>query len=333
MVAVSQRVLGISGLGSRAGRVTMIVVWLAFSVYVIDPPGWPHPAVVAALLLLLGATWFATAVVDEPLPWRHTALVLALASAGSVVAMIDPTLAPLALAWLITLAGYQFAFVVIRGRGKVAVAAYLLTAVLMFGVGALVPDAHGSGSGWSDPPMPESLFSVASLLLGVVWRALLLGVQRHIAAEERAESESRAAAAAVREAISVRESELAAAADRAVPVLRRFVEGSFTVDDQIEAALAEAALRDGIRAGRLTTTPIRAAVENARRRGAAVVLFDDGDPHQVLPGSHVDRIVGMLDRAGPQDRVTVRLLPPDRDLVGTVLLSGDEDSELERLRR
>ncbi|WP_420113965.1 hypothetical protein [Pseudactinotalea sp.] len=333
MDAVKPRVLGISGLGSRVSRVTMIVVWLAFSAYVIELPGWPHPAVAAALLLLLGATWFATAVVDEPLPWRHTVLVLAFASAGSVVAMIDPTLDRLAIAWLITLAGYQFACVVIRGRGTVAVAAYLLTTVLMLAVGALVPDAHGSSAGWSEPPMPESLFSVAALLLGVVWRALLLGVQRRIGAEERAESESRAAAAAVREAIAVRESELAGAAERAAPVLRRVVGGSFTVEDQIEAALAEAALRDGIRAGRLTTTPIRSAVESARRRGSAVILFDDGDPHQQLVAEHVDRIVETLGRAGPQDRVTVRLLPPDRDLVGTVLLSGDEDSELERLRR
>ncbi|MCK2037321.1 hypothetical protein KZC51_14405 [Microbacterium sp. SSW1-49] len=62
------------------------------------------------------------------------------------------------------------------------------------------------------------------------------------------------------------------------PVLSRVVasRGSLTADERLEARLAEGRLRDELRGADLLNDAVRDAIEDARRRGVIVTVFDEG---------------------------------------------------------
>ena len=108
----------------------------------------------------------------------------------------------------------------------------------------------------------------------------------------------------------------------ATPLLARLVEGTPLTDaDRMEFAVAEAELRDGLRARSLTVPPVVAAARAARQRGVQVVLLDDRYPD--LPDATTlaaitSELVAALDSA-TTGRVVARLLPPGRSDAATIL--------------
>lgn len=62
------------------------------------------------------------------------------------------------------------------------------------------------------------------------------------------------------------------------PSLARLIEkkGDLSPDERLEARYAEGRLRDEIRGGSILNDQARAAIEDARRRGSTVAVFDDG---------------------------------------------------------
>ncbi|MDH6179885.1 hypothetical protein M2152_000067 [Microbacteriaceae bacterium SG_E_30_P1] len=108
----------------------------------------------------------------------------------------------------------------------------------------------------------------------------------------------------------------------ATPLLARIVDGGpLTPEDRVEFAVAEAELRDGLRARALASADVVAAARAARRRGVEVVLLDDRNPEALddatLRAVMAD-IVQALD-AATAGRVVARLLPPGRDAAATIL--------------
>ena len=124
-----------------------------------------------------------------------------------------------------------------------------------------------------------------------------------------------------------RKRRLAQLEEFAAPLLRRLVNGeTLTSDDRREFAVAEAALRDGVRAAKLARADVITAARSARLRGVEVVLLDDsGDA--VLGESELERasaaIVEVLSSA-LDGRVTARLLPSGREILATVVADGTE---------
>ncbi len=113
----------------------------------------------------------------------------------------------------------------------------------------------------------------------------------------------------------------------ATPLLNLLVSGRELTDaDRVEFAVAEAELRDGLRARSLAVPEVAASAREARRRGVEVVLLDDRYPAttdaQVL-STVIERVVSALTST-PSGRVVARLLPEGREDVATILMDTGE---------
>ena len=143
-----------------------------------------------------------------------------------------------------------------------------------------------------------------------------------------AESSARAVAEAASIATTrERENRLTALGQLATPLLERIATGAEpSAADRLEYSLAEAELRDGLRARSLLLPGVTAAAREARRRGIEVVLLDDSDPallSAVELGRAVTAVLDALARA-KDGRLTARLLPPGRDAIATIVVDGTE---------
>lgn len=143
---------------------------------------------------------------------------------------------------------------------------------------------------------------------------------RDLAAEASARSAAEAAGVAIAQERELRVAELRASV---APLLQRIANEPITAEDRSEFAVAEAELRDGLRARGLRIPEVTAAARAARRRGVDVVLLDDsgGTAPEKDVRDFASLVAGVLDTA-VDGRVTARLLPPGRQLMGTVVADG-----------
>ena len=124
---------------------------------------------------------------------------------------------------------------------------------------------------------------------------------------EKAKATQAASAAdsAIRQERSKR---IAATLEGALPMLEKIATGNFTSEDQREATILEAELRDEIRGRLLINSKLRTAVRAARSRGVEVVVLDEGgfvaisEPER---NSLRDRLANELDQI-KSGRVTIR---------------------------
>ena len=124
---------------------------------------------------------------------------------------------------------------------------------------------------------------------------------------EKAKATQAASAAdsAIRQERSKR---IAATLEGALPMLEKIATGNFTSEDQREATILEAELRDEIRGRMLINSKLRTAVRAARSRGVEVVVLDEGglvaisEPER---NSLRDRLANELDQI-KSGRVTIR---------------------------
>ena len=143
-----------------------------------------------------------------------------------------------------------------------------------------------------------------------------------------AESSERAVAEAASLATTrERENRLTVLGQLAAPLLERIAHGTApSRADRLEYSLAEAELRDGLRARSLLLPGVIAEARAARRRGVEVVLLDDSDP-SLLPAEDLQRAADAIESALEQakdGRLTARLLPPRRDAIATIVVDGSE---------
>ncbi|MFB7251702.1 hypothetical protein [Microbacterium sp. NPDC056234] len=122
---------------------------------------------------------------------------------------------------------------------------------------------------------------VGSIMWVVVAQLLVLFWDRAIADTERLAGIQRAVSAwHATQQVRQRERRLRTKYALAVagPVLSRTVaaHGMLTDDERLSARLAEGRLRDELRGASLLNDAVRAAIEEARRRGVAVTVFDEG---------------------------------------------------------
>src|SRR5690606_22858935 len=117
------------------------------------------------------------------------------------------------------------------------------------------------------------------------------------------------------------------------PVLSRTVaaHGVLTDDERLQARLAEGRLRDELRGASLLNDAVREAIADARRRGVAVTVFDEGGLDELDEQRRAeirDELAAVLTSAD-SERVIIRAARDERIAVTVVGRSGgssDEDS-------
>ncbi|MFF3029185.1 MULTISPECIES: hypothetical protein [unclassified Microbacterium] len=183
-----------------------------------------------------------------------------------------------------------------------------------------------------------SLGLVGSIMWVVVARLLVLFWDRAIRDTERlADIQQAVSAWHATQQVRQRERRLRTQFALAVagPVLSRTVaaHGDLTEEERLEARLAEGRLRDELRGADLLNDAVRDAIADARRRGVAVTVFDEGgldeigeerraeirdELARVLADAHADRVIV---RAARDERVAVTVV--GRASAGS---SSDDDS-------
>lgn len=159
-----------------------------------------------------------------------------------------------------------------------------------------------------------SLFLVNQL--SVAARMQSLRAQRHVSETEHLE------------ALEARRERSQHLDEHARPLLAVLAGGTpLTEAVRVDAYLLEAELRDSLRARCFRGTPVVDAVREARSRGVTVELMDDGAlvaAEEELRGRVESIVLGELQRA-TQGTVTVRVQPPGREAVVTVLARSAND--------
>jgi hypothetical protein len=162
----------------------------------------------------------------------------------------------------------------------------------------------------------------------VVGTLFAIGLRRTTASVQQltAETSARAASEAAEAAATAeRDRRLAELDAFATPLLTLLVSGKeLTADDRREFAVAEAELRDGLRARSLSVPSVVDAARQARRRGVDVLLLDDSDPGAVHPDD-LNAVITQVSEAiadSTDGRVVARLLPPGRDAIATLVVDG-----------
>lgn len=117
------------------------------------------------------------------------------------------------------------------------------------------------------------------------------------------------------------------------PVLTRTVasRGMLTEQERLEARLAEGRLRDELRGASLLNDAVRSAIRDARSRGIAVTVFDEGGLDEVDEARRAqirDELAEVLTRAD-SGRVIIRAAKGDRTAVTVVGRAGFGDSSEE----
>jgi hypothetical protein len=210
-------------------------------------------------------------------------------------------------------------YVALRGRIAWAWVGFCLSSAVLIAWGAT-----------TEAGVTSVLFTVAKhapiLLVGTLFA---LGSRRARRAIDRAAATELAAAAA-------RASRTAAAHEReqrldrldhdAVPFLERIATGTEpTAAQRKEYAMLSAEFRDDLRGRRVLDAALARSIRDARERGIDVVVLDDSDRAEV-DAEQLDEFRALardvLART-ESGAVTIRLLPPGRSAIGTVV--ADEE--------
>lgn len=212
---------------------------------------------------------------------------------------------------------YVLPFLAIRGRLAFAWFSVLLTGIVI----AVVCQGYMDSLALAGTAAPLGSMAGASAL------TLLLRPAHRTLLELRDAATARAATEATIVARRDESSRQLARLDAiAAPALARIATGE-PLDEAAreECRLLEAELRDGLRAPQLAPE-LAASARAARARGVDVLLLDDGG-FTAVPDAARDTVLelAITELATPDaDAVTIRVLPPRRRLLATVLVAGPE---------
>jgi hypothetical protein len=204
-------------------------------------------------------------------------------------------------------------------RGRIAVA----------WIGFVVLSACIMTWGLSTSHLEESIVLVARqfpiLAVGTLFAAGLRRTSESILRVSAATSEAAIAEAAALATAKERNERLRQLDEFATPLLEKLASGApITAEDRVEFAVAEADVRDSVRARGLRLPEIIEAARSARRRGVEVVLLDDRGG---VPLNHDTRLeLGLAVSTAlvriQDGRLTARLLPPGRTVIATIVMDG-----------
>lgn len=282
---------------------------------------WPP---LVAVAVCVGGAVVLLAAPGDPLP-STTSLALVLVgpvSCGLVYSTMPVPASSSLQTWPLGASVAIYTFMCVRGR----------TLFGWFGLGSTiavslfwaVSTGQGIGYGFS-----FSGINIAPLLMATFFAFTIRPLGRSIF-ELRTQSTLRIASAAAAAAVlEERDEQLERLDEQARPLLGRIVDGPDLSEDEILACeLLEADLRDSLRARGLVDSRLVQAARSARSRGVQVVMLDDrGDValespvHAALTSSAAARLDSI-----DSGTVTVRMLPPGRSTLATILHDDAENT-------
>ena len=280
------------------------------------------------MIVCVAAAFALVTVEGDPLPLRPTlAMTVSGAIASAAVLWVvpaDPAPHPIEL-WPSGMSTTILVFMCVRGRTGYAWCGM----ILMLGVVALWAHLTGPGAGYG---LGLTIASVGPVLMGTVFGYTIRPLARSIYLLRARSMQRIAAESAAAAALEERDTRLGSLDASARPLLTRIVSGApLDENERIECGLLEARLRDGVRAPVLQAPEIENAAAGARRRGVEIVMLDD---HAMDSASSEVRrdvyreVVDVLDSARTGS-VTVRVLPPGRSAMVTMLVKGGDVRRIE----
>ncbi|WP_194836875.1 hypothetical protein [Nocardia sp. XZ_19_369] len=281
---------------------------------------------VAAAIVIVAATVVVVLDTGKPI---HTYAAVFVASAGAVATLIasDQVTAELdanTSVWTAYTGGSALAMLVLRGRN---ILAWTGTAATWLAV-VLASDGNPT-------VYVQAIVPLVNVAIAAAFAAIMRPTLRSLH-ELEVESTARAVKQARLDAQNAeRKRQLDRLDRRARPMLERIAAAvPFQPDEREECRLLEAELRDELRAPTLSTPELLAAARAARARGVEVMLLDDGGLESApTPLSTRVREVATreLDNT-THGQVTVRVLPPGRHNLATVLVDekcGNRRTEID----
>lgn len=317
--------------GGRVIAAALVTGWLVVLFFELPLVANPLGSVsatalnVAAVLVLVRAPRL-------PLGRVATAVVVFAAVGSSVLTMLQPGVRDLA--------GYDsrhvwqsmllVSLLVFRGRiawaWLTALAVVGLQPAAQFGAGARFATEF---SAWWAAALP----SAGILLLSTVFVLSLRRTSGRIATLERRRSALATEALAERIEADERAEHVASVTRLAGPLLRKIARGlPLTADERLECHLLESQLRDAARSPLLAIEPLTGAVRSARSRGLSVSLLDDlgefdpGGSRQQAADWAAGELASLT--ALTAGTATVRLLPPGRRMVATLVIADAETTTM-----
>lgn len=309
-----------SGFSSPAARWIMVLVWCTGVLHgaLLGEFSASGPWGAAAYAAALVAAILLTIRRSGPLP-TVVALVLVACAACAVVVVLIQYTGPENL-WLLKFSSYVVALSIPRGNPAIG------------GLGGLL--IVGLGVAWAVGMhlAPEAVLSmlanpVMSPIAGFIW---LLVTRRFLGREQRARRAAAEAEARQRVAVHVLEgfrADLAEIRGIVQEPLERIVAGT-AIDERerTRIRIAEARVRDGIRAPQLRDPALDAAIAAVRERGVEVVVLGEPDRSRRLDPEMAAELVALVSTPSAE-RITVRSLPLGRRGVVSVVLEGGMESQ------
>ena len=304
------------------GRGAMVVIWVYYAtnvmlaLWTLDGVRTPWPTVAA--LAILGAVCVAATLDTGDRISRSTTILILVA--GPVMSLL--------VSWNLLYGGYTqwyfgagtigLFYLALRGRVGLAWAGYavLSLTILVWGTTTEIGFSNAVVLVARQAPI---------LLVGTLFATGLRRTGDEIEKVTAAASMGAIAEASVTAARRERDQRLTELGGFATDLLEKLASGApISDEDRIEFAVAEAEVRDSVRARSLRLPDVVTAAREARRRGIEVVLLDDGGPG-AHSGDDLDRVGRELTRAleaAVDGRVTARLLPAGRPSIATIVIDG-----------
>ncbi|MGW0353382.1 hypothetical protein A5780_18055 [Nocardia sp. 852002-20019_SCH5090214] len=283
------------------------------------------PAVTALIVMVVGGA-LVLVVPGDPLPWTVTIFVAAAGPVATALTSVAPGIPETRqMVWTTFATSYVLAVLVLRGR--------MGTAWLGVAGVAVVIGVDGARAWLNASAIVAAIVPIGTVIAISVFAQIMRPTQRSLRGLREEASAQAAAEATMAAADGERTRQLERLDRVARPILERIADGAvLTVGEREQCRLLEAELRDGLRAPQLMTEELSGAARGARARGVEVVLLDDGgfaDAPKWLRERVIDVATRELDAANAGS-VTVRILPPGRRVLSTVLAQApDHDRRTE----
>ncbi|MFF0815276.1 hypothetical protein ACFYVR_09000 [Rhodococcus sp. NPDC003318] len=276
------------------------------------------PVVLAVVIVSLGAVALVR-IPGDPIPIRPT---WALTAVGPVSCALVLGVLPIPQAnpmqtWPLAASTAIYAFMGVRGRPGYAWLGMLSMIVTCVVWTTLTGQGAALGLGMT-------AINLAPLLMATFFAFTLRPSARQIYTLRDQTTRRVAAEAADSAILEERDRQLRRLDEQARPLLARIAAGEpLDADTRLACRLLEAHLRDSVRAPSMADPVVVAAARTARARGVEVILLDD----RAMDTAPTDAQRRFLDSVAAEltsardGRVTVRILPPGRAAMATILSS------------
>lgn len=302
--------------------VTAYAATFALVAWSTNPPGGRWFEFAAWIIVSIGALSLIL-VPGDPLPTPATAY---LTVSGPIAVNLIFAVAPVPIdgllqLWPLAASTAIYTYMCVRGR---TVWAWIGMAIVLASC-MLWAERTGQGAAYG---LSMSAINLAPLLMATFFAWTIRPAAREIFALRRQATVRAAAEAADTAVLDERDAQLTRLDDLARPLLER-ITGAHPLNEQerLDCQLLEAHLRDTLRAPILAVPQIASAARAARTRGVEVVLLDD---HALDTAAEKvrNRIIAAAADTLTQARsgaLTIRILPPGRDILATILHSTPDD--------